>query len=266
MAGAEMADPGTGLAKPDRYYGTLRTDMVPELPDPLGRVLDIGCASGLTGTLLRPRNPTRLVGIEINADAAAAARQIYDEVLVGPAEEMMGSLHENFDTVLCYDVLEHMVDPWAVLAQAARVCVAGGRLHVSVPNARHVSLMLDVMLRGTFNYQEHGHRDNTHLRWFTPRDLETAIEGAGFEVRTRSHPPFSWPRRLLGRLTGARSDEFLAGQWQVLAVRTGDPQAGGPGLTSTAVPPQSASGTTGAPDSDRNSRTAFLAPPKIALL
>jgi 2-polyprenyl-3-methyl-5-hydroxy-6-metoxy-1,4-benzoquinol methylase len=216
-----QSEAAPGLGKPELYYGTLRTDMVPDLPDPLGRVLDIGCASGLTGTLLASRHPTRLVGIEINAAAAAAARKIYDEVLVGPAEEMMLSLQESFDTVLCYDVLEHMVDPWAVLAQAARVCVPGGRLHVSIPNARHLSLMVDVMLRGTFNYSEHGHRDNTHLRWFTPRDLETAIARAGFEVRTRTHPPFSRPRRILGRLTGGRSDEFLAGQWQVLAVRNG---------------------------------------------
>lgn len=210
---------GYGLAKPEGYYGTLRTDMVPELPDPLGRVLDIGCASGLTGTLLRPRDPARLVGIEINPEAAAHARTIYDEVLVGPAEDMMGTLQESFDTILCYDVLEHMVDPWLVLAEAARVCIPGGRLHVSVPNARHLSLVIDLLLRGTFNYQDHGHRDNTHLRWFTPRDLEAALTTVGFDVISRTHPPFSRPRRLLSRLTGGRSDEFLAGQWQVLAIR-----------------------------------------------
>lgn len=217
----------SSLAKPDWYYATLRTDMVPELPDPLGRVLDIGCGAGATGTLLRRRDPTRLVGIEINPAAAAAAREIYDDVLVGPAEELMGSLHEQFETILCYDVLEHLVNPWAVLRDAARVSVPGGRLHVSVPNARHLSLMVDLMLRGTFNYQSHGHRDSTHLRWFTPRDLEAAIADAGFVIRTRAHPPFSMPRRLLGRITGGRSDEFLAGQWQVLAVRGGETGAAG---------------------------------------
>jgi hypothetical protein len=112
-----------------------------------------------------------------------------------------------------------MVDPWLVLAEAARVCIPGGRLHVSVPNARHLSLVIDLLLRGTFNYQDHGHRDNTHLRWFTPRDLEAALTTVGFDVISRTHPPFSRPRRLLSRLTGGRSDEFLAGQWQVLAIR-----------------------------------------------
>ena len=208
-------------AKPAAYYGTLRTDMVPQLPDPLGAVLDVGCGSGQTGTLLRPRNPTRLVGLELNQEAAATAAQVYDDVLIGSAEDVLTEVHELFDTILCYDVLEHLVDPWFVLGQLARLCVPGGRLHISVPNARHLSLMVDVMLRGTFNYQPDGHRDDTHLRWFTPRDLENAVDAAGFDVASRSHPQLSAPRRVLSRLTSGRSTEFLVVQWQVLAIRRG---------------------------------------------
>jgi 2-polyprenyl-3-methyl-5-hydroxy-6-metoxy-1,4-benzoquinol methylase len=206
-------------AKPAIYYDTARTDMVPHLPDPLGRVLDVGCASGLTGKLLRPRYPTRLVGIEINPKAAEAAKETYDEVLVGPAEEILASVDCLFDTILCYDVLEHLVDPWDVLGQLARLSVPGGRLHVSVPNARHLSLTVDILLRGTFGYKSYGHRDDTHLRWFTPRDMETAIVQAGFDVRHCSHPPISTTRRALAALTRGKSTEFLVWQWQVLAVR-----------------------------------------------
>jgi 2-polyprenyl-3-methyl-5-hydroxy-6-metoxy-1,4-benzoquinol methylase len=210
-------------SKPTEYYNAMRTDMVPLLPDPLGRVLDVGCGTGLTGELLRPRRPSRLVGIEINPDVARSAMRTYDEVLVGRAEELLGELDEPFDTILCYDVLEHLVDPWEVLAQLARISVPGGRLHVSVPNARHISLLVDIVLRGTFGYEPHGHRDDTHLRWFTPRDIECAIEQAGFEVRSRSHPAISRKRRALAGLTRGKSTEFLVGQWQVLAVRSGQP-------------------------------------------
>jgi SAM-dependent methyltransferase len=207
------------LPKPSDYYSVARSDLVPQLPAPLGNVLDVGCGTGASAELLRARGPERLIGIEINPEAAAAARGSYDEVLVGPAEEVLPRLNERFDTVLCYDVLEHMVDPWRVLAEIARVSSPGARLHVSVPNARHVSLLLDLAVRGTFNYQPWGHRDDTHLRWFTPRDLETAIRQAGFEVKVRSHPEISAARRFLGTVTGGRSTEFLVWQWQVLAVR-----------------------------------------------
>lgn len=206
-------------SKPAAYYGTLRTDMVPQLPDPLGAVLDVGCGSGQTGTLLRPRHPDRLVGLELNRAAAEMASEIYDEVVIGSAEEALAEMDGPFDTILCYDVLEHLVDPWKVLAQLARLSVPGSRLHISVPNARHLSLLVDVMLRGTFNYQPHGHRDDTHLRWFTPHDLEESVRKAGFDVVARSHPPLSASRRALSRMTGGRSTEFLVVQWQVLAVR-----------------------------------------------
>lgn len=206
-------------AKPAGYYSVPRTDLVPHLPRPLGRVLDVGCGDGQTGRLLLADRPERLVGVEINPEAAEVAREAYDEVLVGPAEEMLGELHGPFDTILCYDVLEHLVDPWSVLAQLARLSTPGGRLHVSVPNARHLSLIFDVMVRGTFNYQPWGHRDETHLRWFTPRDIETAVRDAGFEILSRSHTPISGVRRFLARITGGRSTEFLVWQWQVLATR-----------------------------------------------
>ncbi len=206
-------------SKPTGYYSLERTDLVAQLPKPLGRVLDIGCGAGLTGKLLRSEQAERLIGIEINADAAAQAREIYDEVLTGPAEELLEDLSGPFDTILCYDVLEHLVDPWRVLGQVSRLSPPGGRLHVSVPNARHLSLVIDLVFRGTFNYQPWGHRDDTHLRWFTPRDLESAIERVGFDIRSRSHPPISPTRRLLGAATGGKSTEFLVWQWQVLAIR-----------------------------------------------
>jgi 2-polyprenyl-3-methyl-5-hydroxy-6-metoxy-1,4-benzoquinol methylase len=206
-------------AKPASYYAAVRTDLVPLLPDPLGRVLDVGCGTGTTGQLLRARHPSRLVGMEINPEVAHEAEPFYDEVLVGPAETLLANLEGPFDTILCYDVLEHLVDPWALLSQLAELSAPGARLHVSVPNARHVSLMVDVMLRGTFGYQAYGHRDDTHLRWFTPRDIERAVDQAGFDIIGRSHPPISRERRALAALTGGRSTEFLVVQWQVLAVR-----------------------------------------------
>ena len=59
---------------------------------------------------------------------------------------------------------------------------------MSVPNARHFSLVRDLVLRGTFGYTEWGHRDNTHLRWFTRRDIVAAVGDAGWIVEGTSHP------------------------------------------------------------------------------
>ena len=208
------------MSRPDWYFHLDRADLVDQLPVPAGRVLDVGCAAGGVGRRLLARGgATSVVGIELDPEVAAAAREAYVDVLVGDAVEQLGRLEGPFDTVVLYDVLEHLVDPWAALARCAELAAPGARLHVSTPNVRHASVLYDLVLRGTFGYTDWGHRDITHLRWFTPGDLKRAVREAGWEIVSTTHTPLSLPRRIVGRLTGGRSDEFLAYQWQVLARR-----------------------------------------------
>ena len=202
--------------KPGGYYSNSRPDLVAELPRPLGSVLDVGCGEGAVGRLLRSEGAERLTGVEIDPASAAVAREVYDEVAEGAVEQVLPTLHGPFDAILCYDVLEHLVDPSAVLEQLRTLAAPGGHLHVSVPNARHFSLVKDLVFRGTFGYTDWGHRDNTHLRWFTRRDIVAAVEGAGWSVVATSHPALGRSRGL-DRLTRGRSTEFLVAQTYVLA-------------------------------------------------
>jgi 2-polyprenyl-3-methyl-5-hydroxy-6-metoxy-1,4-benzoquinol methylase len=202
--------------KPGGYYSNSRPDLVADLPRPLGSVLDVGCGEGAVGRLLRSEGAERLTGIEIDPDAARVAREFYDEVAEGAVEDVLPTLSGPFDAILCYDVLEHLVDPSAVLARLRTLAAPGGHLHVSVPNARHFSLVKDLVVRGTFGYTDWGHRDNTHLRWFTRRDIVAAVEAAGWHVVATSHPPLGRSQGL-DRITRGRSSEFLVAQVYVLA-------------------------------------------------
>jgi hypothetical protein len=98
------------------------------------------------------------------------------------------------------------------------VAAEGGRLHISVPNARHYSLLYDLIVRGTFGYTEWGHRDNTHMRWFTRSDIADAVRDAGWTVTQLGHSPLVRTARL-DRLTRGRASQFLAYQSYVLATR-----------------------------------------------
>lgn len=206
--------------KPGGYYEQSRGELVRLLPRPLGRVLDVGCGAGATGGALRAAGAERLVGIELDAEAAGLAREIYDGVHVGRAEELVPALGERFDTVLCYDVLEHLPDPGRLLLALHDVAADGARLHVSTPNARHWGLVRDLVLRGTFGYAEAGHRDKTHLRWFTRRDLVGLLEATGWSVAAVQHGELRPVSRLAARLTRGLSVEFLVHQWAVLAQRS----------------------------------------------
>ena len=202
----------------DGYYANTRADVVRLLPRPLGRVLDVGCGSGGVGPGLLAAGATELTGVEVVARAAEEARTTYDRVVCAPIEDALAELDGPFDTVLCLDVLEHLVAPDAVVAALLDRTQHGGHLQVSVPNARHFSLVYDLVVRGTFGYTDWGHRDRTHLRWFTRRDILRLIEAAGWRPTAVSHPPLKYSR-VLDRVTRRRSTEFLVGQWYVTARR-----------------------------------------------
>ena len=105
---------------------------------------------------------------------------------------MSDSVHAPFDTICCYDVLEHLADPAIALRGLRGLRPDGGHLHISIPNARHFSLVYDLVVKGTFGYTEFGHRDATHLRWLTRRDLRRSsprrLGGAAGERRRLWRP------------------------------------------------------------------------------
>lgn len=189
------------------------------MPLPLGRVLDIGCGEGGVGRRVREKGATWVSGVELEPAAAERAAEAYDEVLGGRVEERLDQLNGPFDTILAYDVLEHLVDPWELLRRLHAVAAESARLHVSVPNARHWSLARDLLVRGTFGYAPAEHRDVTHLRWFTRRDLVAALESTGWCVEDVSHGALRPLSRLLARATRGVSADFLAYQLSALARR-----------------------------------------------
>jgi SAM-dependent methyltransferase len=203
--------------KSSGYYEHGREDLLAALPRPLGRVLDLGCGAGGVGYRLRPEGPKALVGVEIEADQASRAGAVYDEVLVCDIDEALDRLNSRrFDTVLCYDVLEHLFDPAAVLRRARALASDGAHMHISIPNARNILLLRDLLIRGTFGYVPEGHRDSTHIRWFTRRDIVALVTECGWVVESVGTDKFKANRRRPSRLSGGRADEFLAVQWHVL--------------------------------------------------
>ena len=208
-----------GGLKPPGYFDQDRAELVRRLPRPLGRVLDVGCGSGGTAPGLREAGATWISGIELDPAAAETAGDVLDEVRAGPVETELDAVTAPFDTVLLYDVLEHLVDPGELLRRLQGVTAPGARVHVSVPNARHWSLVRDLVLRGTFGYTPAEHRDVTHLRWFTRRDLVDELESTGWTVDDVDFGELRAVSRLAARLTRNRSPEFLAYQLSALAHR-----------------------------------------------
>jgi len=147
------------------------------------RVVEFGCSTGYVSRILKERG-CYVVGIEVDPDAAARAREVCDRVKVGDLDELdlaseLGG--ETFDVGLFGEVLEHLKYPQRVLMQTRQLLAPGGYVVVSVPNIAHASIRL-ALLKGEFNYEEMGILDDTHLKYYTRKSIVELLEGCGFMI------------------------------------------------------------------------------------
>lgn len=170
--------------KAQDYFSHVRKDIAPLLPNNCGAVLEIGCGVGSTLAWLKKTGQARTItGIELCAQPAAIARTQVDRLLEGDIATLLAQMgEEKFDTILCLDVLEHLPDPWATVQALYPHLRAGGNLVISVPNIRHFSVVLPLLLHGTWQYQSAGIMDQSHLRFFTRCSAREMLLQAGFTI------------------------------------------------------------------------------------
>jgi SAM-dependent methyltransferase len=103
------------------------------------RVLDYGCGSGY-GTHRMTSSCDSIVGVDIAADAIVHASTHYcaDNLSyhrIDPVEETPLPFEDgSFDTVLSFQVIEHIVDPGLYLAEIFRVLKRGGVFICATPD------------------------------------------------------------------------------------------------------------------------------------
>jgi 2-polyprenyl-3-methyl-5-hydroxy-6-metoxy-1,4-benzoquinol methylase len=157
------------------------------------RVLDVGCATGYLAAELTKRGCT-VDGIEFDPIAAEQARAHCRAVVAGDVErettrqavERMVAEGGRPDAIVCGDVLEHLRDPWDVLAWLRTLLAPGGVAVISVPNIGHWTARR-ALLRGRFDYTDFGLLDRTHLRFFTRATAAELARRAGFAVLAERH-------------------------------------------------------------------------------
>lgn len=202
------------------YATSERPEIQDLIPLDARRVLDVGCNDGGFAGWLKRQTPDReVVGVEPNAVQAAKARDRCDVLVVDRYPEALSQIDGDFDCVTFNHVLEHMVDPWGALRRTKERLTQNGCVVAVIPNTRYVSVLFDLVLRGTWQYQPSGLLDITHLRFFTRASLKPLFEDAGLHVdvlrganRIGSE---RWP--LASKLVGAVLSDIAYGSFVVRA-------------------------------------------------
>lgn len=193
-------------------------------------VLDVGAAHGVLGMLLQ-RDPITIDAVEPHPAWAAHARPYYRTVYNSAIEDAELPAC-TYRVVVCADVLEHTVDPEAVLHVLQRAATPDAFFIVSLPNVAHIAARL-LLLVGQFPQMERGIFDRTHLHFYTRHTAMELLRIAGLEVvRVRPTPvPLEqiWPaglsRTLLATLMALQRVALLLAptlfgfQWILVARR-----------------------------------------------
>ena len=202
-------------------YESPRPDVVAHVPHSVSRVLDIGCSTGALGASIKARQEARVVGVDIVPEYVLEARARLDraecmDAMTFVEQHLDG---ERFDCIVCADVLEHLVDPWSLLAAAAEHLDPGGWLVISVPNVLWFQNALRLLRERRWPREDQNIFDRTHLRWFSLSDAHDLVRAAGAEV-VETHFRF-WDDRwwlvpILRLLTRTRFSTFTSAQHIVI--------------------------------------------------
>lgn len=175
-------------------------DLLAFVPTDRRLLVEVGCSTGALAREYKKLNPRcRYLGVEVDAAYAAQARRHCDAVYaldVEAPDDAFWAAAAGADCWIFGDSLEHLRDPWALLARLRQALPAGGCVVVCVPNAQHWSVQAR-LASGLFRYEDAGLLDRTHLRWFTRTTLIETFAAAGFRIDAGRPRVFAEPEREL---------------------------------------------------------------------
>ena len=133
--------------------------------------LDLGCGTGLCGTLLRP-HAQRLTGIDLSANMLerAAARGVYDTLERSDVVDYLGATTAQYDAVVAADVFGYVGALDEVFRVLAPRMPAGGAFAFTVEESQEGELVLRPSLR--YAHSEAGLRRLARVHGFDVLRLE----------------------------------------------------------------------------------------------
>ena len=176
-------DTSISSRKPNDYYSHVRPEILELIPLEAVTILDIGCGNGDLLGAVKKRQQIKAHGIEISKTAADIAKTELDVVWNESVENALQKLEDNYyDCIIMADVLEHLIDPWSVLAGLKSKLSTTGKLVVSVPNIQNWKIV-SKLRKGRWDYTSDGILDRTHLRFFTRQTTFEMLWNAGFKIK-----------------------------------------------------------------------------------
>lgn len=149
-------------------------------------VLDIGTGEGSMGKVLGKNH--QIDGIEVSKTAASLAKKYYKHIWIGDVTDpaLQENVSKKYDVITCMEVIEHLIDPYALLEFIYTHLKPGGRIILSTPNIAWWKYRLD-LLKGVFIDEIPCYGNLDHLHFFTVNSMTQTLLDTGFTEVTSNH-------------------------------------------------------------------------------
>lgn len=150
-----------------------------------GKLLDVGCGVGdFPEAIGHYRPDLEVYGIDVSKRAIRLAKKRVKKVRFKVADvQDLPFADESFDTVTCFDLLEHVEDPKKTLDEIYRVLKPKGVFHTFIPTEGELCSLEGPLIKLGWKAKEiYG----AHLHHFTARQVKEILEQSHFQiVKTR---------------------------------------------------------------------------------
>jgi SAM-dependent methyltransferase len=162
-----------------------------ENPPTFKNTLEIGCAYGFFGDLIKNTNPNgTYVGYDISKDAVDYANKHF-----GNYFSFQNYLNENkpeksFSDVFMWDVIEHLPNPIDFIEKISKETNVGGRIYITTGD---ISAWLPRKQKEKWRMIH----PPTHLHYFSKKSISKLLRQYGFEVEKVVYPPINRSIRVI---------------------------------------------------------------------
>lgn len=200
-----------------------RDEFLNLVPQGIKKVLDVGCSKGSLGAKLKERQ-IEVVGIEKNKEFYLLAKDRLNQVFLADVERFNLPYPKGyFDCLLYADILEHLIDPLAILKNLAGYLKDKGYVVTSIPNIRYYKVIIKLLLGKSWDYVDTGILDKSHLRFFTLINIKELFIKAGFKIiDIKRNIIAARGFKFLNILCFNKLIDFLTYQFYIVAVKSAD--------------------------------------------
>lgn len=186
----QFTDYGQLIYLKEKYIVKQRQDLLSLLPTnrTYNSIIEFGCADGTNLSFFSEKlniSHDQIFGVDI---CSSIKNNNKFKFFHQSAEEFLSQDKCSYDLILLSDVLEHIYNPWKMLAQIKSKLNINGCLLISVPNLQNLNY-LNAVSSGEFNYTSSGLFDETHVRFFSLKTLTNYLKELGYTILETSFRP-----------------------------------------------------------------------------